>query len=173
MKKSEIISIPAFFDRYINQVTEDDLFTAFMDSQKAIKSLDIDMLKKIGNKTYQTGKWTLNDIFQHIIDNERIQSYRAMRFARKDSTILPGYDEQLLSANANADKRNLEDIIKELKIVRSSTIQLFGSFNDLAFQNSGICFNQNISVLALGFNIIGHQIHHLNVIKEKYQPLVD
>ncbi len=171
MKKTDIVSMPAFFDRYINLVSEDDLFTAFADSEKAIELLDIDNLNKIGNKTYQTGKWTLNDIFQHIVDNERIQSYRAMRFARKDSTILPGYDEQLLSANANADKRKLDDIIEELKTVRTSTIQLYKSFDDLTFQNSGICFNQNISVLALGFNIIGHQIHHLKVIKEKYLPL--
>jgi hypothetical protein len=171
MKKSDIISMPAFFDKYINQVLENDLFIAFLDSQKAIESLDMEMLKKIGNKTYQTGKWTLNDIFQHIVDNERIQSYRAMRFSRKDSTILPGYDEQLLGANANADKRKLEDIIEELKTVRLSTIQLFKSFDDNAFQYSGICFNQNVSVLALGFNIIGHQIHHLKVVKEKYLPL--
>jgi hypothetical protein len=171
MKKSDIISMPAFFDKYINQVLENDLFIAFLDSQKAIELLDINKLKKTGSKTYQTGKWTLNDIFQHLVDNERIQSYRAMRFARKDLTILQGYDEQLLSANANADKRKLEDIIEELKIVRLSTIQLFKSFDDTAFQCSGICFNQNVSVLALGFNIIGHQIHHLKVIKEKYLPL--
>ena len=172
MKKSEIVSMPMFFDRYINQVEENDLFTAFYDSQKAIETIDIHTLKKIGNKTYQSGKWTLHDIFQHVIDNERIQSYRALRFARKDPAILPGYDEQLFGKNANASKREIEDILEELITLRTSTIQLFKSFDEEAYQNTGICFNQNVSVLALGFVIIGHQKHHLNVIKEKYQPLI-
>ncbi len=172
MNKSEIVPMPMFFDRYIHLVNEDNLFKAFTISKKELEEIDINELKKVGNKTYQAGKWTINDIFQHIIDNERIQSYRAMRFARKDTTVLPGYDEQLLGDNANANARKLEAIIEELKTLRTSTIQLYNSFDNAAIKNTGICFNQQISPLALGFVIVGHQQHHLAVIKEKYMPLM-
>jgi hypothetical protein len=171
MKKSDIHPMPMFFDRYIHQVTENDLMEALLNSQKAIDTINIEKLKSIGNKTYQEGKWTINDIFQHIIDNERIQSYRALRFARKDTTVLPGYDEGLFADNTNAKNRKLEDIIEELRVLRISTIQLYKSMNEESVLNSGICFSQNISPLALGFVIVGHQQHHLNVIKEKYETL--
>jgi len=172
MKKSTINPMPKFFDRYINLVAEDDLMDALNKSEADLENIDMATLNKIGLKTYQEGKWTINDIVQHIIDNERIQSYRAMRIARGDKTPLPGYEENLFAQNANATKRTLNDLIDELRVLRKSTIQLFKSFDERAFNNSGICFDQTITVAALGFVIVGHQQHHFNFIKEKYIPLV-
>lgn len=172
MKKSSINPLPDFFDKYINLVDQDDLFDGFSHSIKTLDSLDLDVYSKIEDKRYQSDKWSVKDIIQHVIDNERIQSYRALRFARMDLTTLPGYDEKLFGQNANASKKKIKDLITELKTLRTSTVQLFDSFEKNSFGNSGICFNQNISVLALGFVIIGHQIHHLKVIEEKYMPLI-
>lgn len=171
MNKSNINPLPNFFDRYINLVVQDNLFDAFDDSSKALYNIDLELFNKIGNKTYQADKWTTKDVLQHIIDNERIQSYRALRFARLDDTVLPGYDEKLFGQNSNASNRSIEELINELKALRISTIQLFKSFDQKDLQNSGICFNQKISVLALGFVIIGHQTHHLNFIDQKYISL--
>ena len=127
---------------------------------------------KIGDKRYQPDKWTVKDVFQHIIDNERIQSYRALRFARKDTTELPGYDEKIFGDNAKTSNRTFTDLLDELKTLRVSVIQLFRSFDKTDMGNSGICFGQRISVTALGFVIIGHQIHHLRIIDERYKPLI-
>lgn len=171
MKKSAINPMPKFFDRYINLVEEDDLMDALNKSAVALENLDVEALNKIGFKAYQAGKWTIHDIIQHVNDNERIQSYRAMRIARGDKTPLPGYEENLFAQNAHATERTLNDLIDELKVLRKSTIQLFRSFDERVFNNSGICFDQTITVTALGFVIVGHQEHHLNFIKEKYIPL--
>jgi len=173
MKKSSIHPLPKFFDRYINLVQENDLMDAFNKSAAALENLDIVTLNRIGFKTYQAGKWTINDIIQHIIDNERIQSYRAMRIGRGDKTPLPGYEENLFAKNAHANKRKLIDLIDELRVLRKSTTQLFRSFDESVYNNSGICFDQNITVTALGFVIVGHQQHHLDFIKEKYIPLAE
>lgn len=173
MTKSSIIPLPHFFDRYIHLVAQDNLFDAFRESSKALDSIDLHVFDKIGDKSYQSDKWTSKDVLQHIIDTERIQSYRALRFARLDDTILPGFDEKLFGQNSKASNRSIDDLINELKTLRVSTIQLFKSFDEVDLQNSGICFHQNITVLALGFVIIGHQIHHLNFINQKYIPLAD
>lgn len=173
MKKSSIHPLPAFFDRYINLVVENDLFDAFDKSIQILDGLDLAIYNKIGNKRYQEDKWSSKEVLQHIIDNERIQSYRALRFARLDKTELPGYDEKLFGENSKANKRTIDELIIELKTVRTSTIQLFKSFDESDFESSGICFNQEITVLGLGFVIIGHQIHHLNVINQKYFPLLN
>jgi hypothetical protein len=172
MKKSDIQEMPPFFDRYIHQVEEQDLFESFQKSLQVLENINIGKLQGIGHKVYAPGKWTVHDILQHIIDNERIQTYRALRFARKDSTELPGYEENDFAANAMASYRNIEDIMDELRVLRTSTIQLFRSFSPSAMQSSGICFHIKISVLALGFMIVGHQVHHLKVIREKYEPLI-
>ena len=164
--------MPEFFDRYINLVEEDDLFVALENAQQVIKNLDKDILHKIGSKIYAPNKWTINDIFQHIIDNERIQSFRALWFARRDTNELPGYDENFFADNAKTDNRTIDEIIDELLTVRKSTIQLFKSFEPEALKNIGTCFNRKVPVLGLGFMMVGHQIHHLHVIKERYEPLI-
>jgi len=89
MTKSEINPMPKFFDRYINVVQEENLFEAFAKSVADIENIDREKLKALGDKIYQQGKWTVKTIFQHLIDNERIQAYRALRFARSDKTTLP------------------------------------------------------------------------------------
>ncbi len=171
MKKSAIHPMPQFFDRYIHLVKEDNLTDAFISSRKEIDLIDLSLLKRIGDQTYSPGKWTVKDIFQHIIDNERIQSYRAMRIARFDPTVLPGYDENIWADNAYASRRPLEELVEELSLLRTATEVLYNSLAPTAIVHNGICFNQQISALALGFVIVGHQTHHLNVIRERYAPL--
>jgi len=77
-------------------------------------------------------------------------------------------DEKLLGANMNADKRPIDNLIDELKIVRASTKSMFDNFDDEILQATGTNWKYEISVLAMGFNIVGHQIHHLKIIEEKY-----
>ena len=172
MYKSEIFPMPGYYDGYINLVQDDDLFIALDKSLELIENYDVKMLEDIGDRVYQPGKWTIKDIFQHMIDTERIFDYRALRFARHDSTPLPPYDEESYGKYSMAVSRDMTQILDELKQLRRSTIQLFRSFHPSVFQNSGTFFNQQVSVLAIGFIIIGHQVHHLNIIKERYAPLI-
>src|ERR1700751_2073944 len=163
MKKSDIHPMPKFFDRYINLAEDEEPVSSLERSLQALDKLDMEQLEALGDKIYAPGKWTIKDIFQHLTDNERIQSYRALRFSRNDKTVLPGYDENLLAQNTNTTQLSLQSIIEELKLVRQSSIALYKSFNDEMLLRSGICFQVEISVLALAFQLSGHQIHHLNV----------
>lgn len=171
MKKSDINPMPEFFDRYINLAEEEALISSLERNLKVLETLDINSLKSIGDKVYEPDKWTIKDIFQHLIDNERIQSYRALRIARKDTTILPGYDENLLASNTNTKNQSLEDLLNEFILVRKSSILLFKSFTNEMLLRKGFCFKVEISALALGFQLSGHQIHHLKVINDKYKRL--
>ncbi|GAL85423.1 hypothetical protein MYP_2652 [Sporocytophaga myxococcoides] len=165
--------MPDFFDRYIDLVEEQDLVKAMSLSIQNLNMLDLSLYKEIGDHVYKPGKWTIKQIIQHIIDNERIQSYRALRFSRKDETVLPGYDETLLASNADTTNRTIKDLIDELIVVRQSSLLLFKSFSKDMSLSKGICFNREISVLGLGFVIIGHETHHFNIIKERYYPLLN
>jgi hypothetical protein len=169
--KSQINPMPKFFDRYIHIVEEENLLTALEESLQSYLAMDFKLFEKIGSQTYKPDKWTIKEILQHITDNERIQSYRAMRFARNDQTTLPGYDEELLASYSEANKHTLTDIKKEFYHVRKASIALFKGMSPDAIQRTGICFNIPISPLALGFVLVGHQQHHMRVIEEKYKRL--
>ncbi|MCF2500467.1 DinB family protein [Dyadobacter chenhuakuii] len=172
MKKSMINPMPQFFDRYINLVEDINIFEAFDQYAPDKVYTDITKLASLQDRAYAEGKWSVKDILQHVIDNERIMSYRAMRFSRNDKTTLPGYDEELLAANTIAYQRSVEDLMQEFNQVRQSTILLYKGMNDEMMLRSGFAFKSEISALALGFVIIGHPIHHMRVIEERYYPLL-
>ena len=171
MKKSDINQPPCYFDRYISYLDDIEIVEAFRESLNEIDSLDVEELNRIGAATYAEGKWTIKDILQHLIDVEHILAYRALRIARKDKTALPGFDEELLVRNAGAEKRDLESLISEFRIVRQATSLLFESLDEEALSQSLIVSDNQMSVLAFGFTIVGHQKHHLKIIHEKYLPL--
>ena len=153
---------------YINLVQEENVVKAIKKNAAQVKKL----LKTIPGKkidyAYADGKWTIKEILQHLIDAERVFTYRAVTFARKDTTSLPGFDEKIWAQNAKIKNRKWKDLIEEFKTVRKSTELLFQSFDDEQLLSSGMAFNKTINVLALGFICACHSAHHIKIIKEKY-----
>ena len=117
---------------------------------------------------YAEGKWTIKEVLVHIIDDERIYAYRALRFARNDKTELPGFDQDPYAFYSNANVRSIESIIEEYEAVRMSTITLFNGFSDDVMLRSGVANNNEVTVRALGYHIAGHELHHLNILKNRY-----
>ena len=101
-------------------------------------------------------------------DTERIFCYRALCFARNDKTSLPGFDQDIFADNDTANERNYYDLLEEMVTLRKSSIQLYKSFSDEALLRVGVASENKMSVRALGYLFSGHQIHHLNVVKERY-----
>ena len=117
---------------------------------------------------YAEGKWTIKDIIQHLVDVERVFSYRALRIARNDTTPLPGFDENFYVANSNANNRSIQDLLSELALVRQSTLFLFKSFSPEQLAKIGTASDKQVSVRAIGFILIGHQKHHQEVFRQRY-----
>ena len=160
--------MPHYYDRYINLVADVELAQAFGDSIRQLDDLDAKLLEKIRDDENAPGKWTAKEILQHVIDWERILSYRAMLFARREGSIPQSVNQDRLAANLNAEKRSIESLIAELKAVRLSTEAMFNSFDEETLLGKGTNWKYEISVLALSFAIVGHQIHHLKIIEENY-----
>jgi DinB family protein len=173
MKKSDINQPPCYFDKYMDCVADIELFEAFDQSQTELESLDLAHFKHVGDAVYTEGKWTIRDIFQHLMDAEHILSYRALRIGRNDNSLYTGFDEALLAANVSTKNRNLEIIVEELKLLRQVTKSMFGTFTDEALQRFTVVDGKQMSALAFGFTILGHQKYHLKMIEEKYLPLVE
>lgn len=173
MKRSDINPLPEYFDRYINLVADVELSQAFDDSIRHLGELDKEILSRLDGVRYAADKWTVKETYQHIIDFERILSYRTLLFARREGSIPAGIDEKLLAAGMKANDRSISELIEELRMVRTSTKAMFASFDDETLQNKGVNWKYEISVLAMGFAIVGHQIHHLKIIEDRYLPLAN
>jgi hypothetical protein len=157
-----------YFKYYIDLCESDDLIVELENQLVATSDFFASIPEKKLEFQYEMGKWTPKDILQHIIDSERIFAYRALRFARFDEINLPGYEENDYAAVANANVRTIEELIREYKIVKQSTILLYKSFSSKMLDNMGLANNNKNSVRAIGFVISGHEIHHKNIIKERY-----
>ncbi|MCB0538337.1 MAG: DinB family protein [Bacteroidetes bacterium] len=171
MEESETKKNPAFLNEVyqLNEGTE--LTEALKLSLKAINDIDIAQLNRIGLKTYKEGKWTIHRIFQHLIDWERIWCFRAIIFARREGTIPEAHDQEIMGSNSNADELSIEQLVNELRIVRQSTIMMFDSFNEEILETNCEFFEYEMPLYAIGFAITAHQIHHFNILKERYIPL--
>jgi uncharacterized damage-inducible protein DinB len=117
---------------------------------------------------YAEGKWTIKEILAHLIDDERIYAYRALRFARNDRTELPGFEQDDYALECGANERPLEELLGEFAVVRKSTIALFNSFPDHVLTRSGVASGNVMSVRAIAYHLAGHERRHLNTIKERY-----
>jgi hypothetical protein len=158
---------PIFYKGYIDMVGDDVL--AELESQ--ISSFP-KFLSSISEEkacyAYAEGKWTIKELIGHILDTERIMSYRALRFARQDATALPGFDENDYVKYAHFADRSLQSLVDEFITLRKSTLFLIKSFREEDLNRSGISNDRPITVRALIFIMAGHVNHHKQILKERY-----
>lgn len=166
--KPSTTTYPEYFQRYINQVKEDDLKLAFKNQMPAAEIFFQSISEEFSLRRYAEDKWTIKEVLQHIIDAERVFSYRALCFARKEQSILPSFDENSYTINSNANNRAWNEMIEEFTATRKSSEYLFNSFTDDALNTIGKASDYTISVAALGFITVGHVEHHIRIIQERY-----
>lgn len=172
MKKSAIKVIPSYGLYYTNLASDEDLMVQLPTAGISLFTEHEAQLEKIGTKTYALGKWTVHQIIEHLTDAERVFQYRALRFARQDKTPLAGFDENIWAAVSKANDRSIHDLLADYQTVRQSTVALYKTFDNDQLFFTGTANGQENSVIALGFMMIGHGIHHFGVVKEKYFPLI-
>ena len=133
---------------------------------------DLDFLKNIPieklNFRYAPDKWTIADVILHMIDAERVFSYRALRFARNDKIELPGFDQDDWVKSTDSTRFTSSDLIGQFKTSRNQSIALFKGFEAGDLLKTGRASNCNFSVRAIGYMIIGHNRHHIRKIKTLY-----
>lgn len=160
---------PPYAIMYIGLLPDDGLVLKHLKSNlKATKDLVLSLPEEKLLHRYAEGKWTIKELLVHITDDERIYAYRALRFARNDATELPGFEQDDYAACSGANDRKIKSIMKEYEAVRHSTIALFDGLNSDAFSRSGIANNNRATVRALAYHIAGHELHHINILKERY-----
>jgi hypothetical protein len=117
---------------------------------------------------YEPGKWSIKEVAGHIIDTERVFTYRALRFARGDQTPLSGFDQDTWIPFMGADARSWDSLIEEYEAVRRSTIALFANLEPAAWTRRGTAWDRPFSVRAMAYIAAGHELNHTQIIGERY-----
>ena len=157
----------AFYAGYIAKVPDGDL-TGVLEANLEEFSRTLGAVAEVrGGFAYAPGKWTLKEVIGHVIDAERVFSYRAMRIARGDETPLPGFDEKAWVPQSGANDRTIADLLAELRTVRASTIALLRNLPADSVTRRGIASGNGVTVRALAWIVAGHPMHHLGSLRER------
>ena len=160
---------PSYADIYIGLLPDDGLVLKHLsENMKATRDLILALPEERLAFRYAEGKWTIKEILAHVIDDERIYAYRALRFARNDETELPGFEQDAYALHSGANTRTVKSLLKEFALVRRATIALFDSLDEEAFARSGVADGKRTTVRALAYHLAGHELRHTNIIRERY-----
>lgn len=159
---------PTFHAGYVTAVPDVDVITALRDGGRDLLATLKGIPEARAGFRYAEGKWSIRELMGHVIDAERIFTYRALRIARGDATPLPGFEENDYAAAAGSDARPLADLAKEFDAVRAASVLLFESFPADAWTRRGIVNGGEVSMRALAFITTGHALHHLKILRERY-----
>lgn len=157
-----------FYDTYVSKVVEDELVQAMHSSLEELREILISIPVEKADHAYESGKWTVKQLLQHVIDAERVFSYRAVCIARGEQHGLPSFDENSYASLAEVDHRQLKDMKEELLALRSSVYLMFKGFTPDMLSRTGVASGSAVSANALGYIIIGHARHHFNILRERY-----
>jgi hypothetical protein len=158
----------AYYQGYIDKVPEGTIVENLKKSIAETKEIVSTVSESKGDYAYAESKWTIKELLCHMIDVERVMSYRALCIARNDTTSFPGFDHDNYVVESNANARTIADLMEEFEAVRMATISQFQHFTDEMLTRIGTASNNPASPRALGYIIAGHEAHHMSILKERY-----
>jgi hypothetical protein len=160
----------AYYGRYISLVRGDDILAALEEQPHRTLALLSGLGEEQANYRYAPDKWSIKEMLGHLIDSERVFAYRALRFARSDVTPLPGFEQDDYVRHGNSADCPLGYLMEEFTAVREASVFLFEGLISEAWMRRGVANQNEISVRAIAYVIAGHELHHRQVLQEKYLP---
>lgn len=166
--KPTTMQLPDFYMRYIDRVSDGDLIAQLELIHRRTNNLLRSKPEAELDFQYAPDKWTIKVIIAHLIDGERVFAYRALRFSRNDPTELASFDGNLFAPESNAGQRSGRDLLDEFDLVRASTVAMYRGFSETMLDRRGSANKTVVSVRELGFIMAGHEVHHQNILLERY-----
>lgn len=159
-----------FYRGYLEYSKGTSLFESLESNHKKLLNIISGLDDEKAMYRYAPGKWSIKQMFGHMIDMEQIFSYRALSIARGENAELPGYDHNSYVENANFEEWPISEFSKRFIAVREFTTLMFESFSDEMLMRKGVASGAPFTVRSLGFIIAGHELHHLSIYHERYLP---
>ncbi|HEY7818526.1 MAG TPA: DinB family protein [Vicinamibacteria bacterium] len=157
-----------FYAGYVARVPETDILAALRAQPDELNRVASSVSKEKERYRYGQEKWSVREIFGHLVDSERFFGHRAFCVSRGDTTPLPGFDEKLYVSGAGHDSRSLADLVKDFSLLREANVRLLESLEASAWPREGVANGVKVTVRALAYIMAGHVRHHVAVLNERY-----
>lgn len=157
-----------YYEQYVVAAGAGDPLETLASQERDLVGLVGGLSPAAGAFRYAPEKWSIREVIGHVIDAERVFAYRALRFARGDETPLAGFDQNDWARTTNADSRPLDDLLAEFRAVRAATLALFAGLPDEALSLGGVASDNHVTVRALLYITLGHAVHHIGVLRDRY-----
>ncbi|NHE56721.1 DinB family protein [Cyclobacterium plantarum] len=161
-----------FYKRYIDLVAGKNLKALSREQEDQMVSIFQKIKAGSGQVTYQTGKWSWNQVLGHIVDTEKIMHFRALCISRGESAAFPGFDQNSYVENATFNEGNTEELLSSFLLNRQLFWLFIRTIPPEQWDVIGKVSGEPMSLHALVHIIFGHLEHHLVLIKERYLPLL-
>lgn len=162
-----------FYTDYVQRATaRGDMLAALSSQPNEMKSLLGSLSDPNARFRTGPGEWSIKEIVSHLIDGERVFSYRLLRISRKDKTPLPGFESEDYVRESGADELLLSDLLDEFEHLRLANTLAIRNMKDEAVLEIGTASGVAVSARALIYFLVGHVEHHMESLKEKYLPSI-
>src|SRR5215475_9171868 len=159
-----------YYEKYVSLIASDDIISVLEGQRVQMTQLLAARSEREGNFRYAPGKWSIKEVIGHISDAERIFAYRLLRIARGDETPLASFEQDPYIETGNFSARKLSDLSDEFAAVRKASVALIRSLDEKAWVRRGTASHKEVTALALGFIIAGHERHHSMILEQRYLP---
>lgn len=159
---------PPYFGKYIEKVNEGNILETLSEQLNDTLAFFQIIPEEKETFRYAPEKWSIREVVGHLLDTERVFAYRAMRFARNDQTVLPGFEENDYIRNAKFNDYPLAELAEAFASVRIATLSLFIHLDEAAWLRRGVAFQGEMSVRAIAWIIAGHELHHRSILHDRY-----
>jgi DinB superfamily len=176
MKTQAVVARPApneyasFYGGYVSLVPDGDI-VAILEAQLPQTVALFTLHEANGDFRYAPEKWSVKEMIGHMIDTERVFSYRAMRIARNDKTPLPGFEQDDYVKFGSAGQSSVSELLQEFSWIRKATVALLRPLEEAAWARRSVASNHEVTVRAIAYITAGHELHHRRILQQKYFPV--
>jgi uncharacterized damage-inducible protein DinB len=167
MGRPESNEYAPYYGKYVSLVSEGDIVVT-LEKQLPDTLALLAPREADGDFRYAPGKWSVKEALGHVIDTERVFSYRALRIARNDKTPLAGFEQDDYVKYGQFAQASLAALLEEFSSVRKASVALFRGLDEAAWTRRGMASNNEVTVRALAYMIAGHELHHRGIFQQKY-----
>jgi hypothetical protein len=157
-----------FYARYIARVPETDPLPALEAQPAELHALADRIAPEDELFRYAPDKWSVRQMFGHLIDTERVMGYRAFCIARGEVKPLPGFDEKDYVARADSEERSVKALAHEFAAVRHANLWAIRSWTEDDWTRVGNANGKPVSARAIAYIMAGHVRHHMALLRERY-----
>jgi uncharacterized damage-inducible protein DinB len=165
---------PEYYQPYVNliPVPEYDLLSILKENLERTITLFEGISEEDAHFRYAENKWSIKEVLGHMTDTERIMSYRLLRIGRGDQTPLAGFNENDYVDSSQINRLPIKNVLDDFVATRKATITLIQNMPEETWDKKGVANSMEITTRAIAYIIVGHAIHHLKIINERYLPVL-